>query len=112
MNSTPPGDWRFISPPDDGPAEEAAMPYAPTGDAADAPTSAGERARHALEQRLQGDAAVTAIIRDRDASGEDIFLVYVRDPAATARIPATIDGVRVVVRVGEFDAYPGPQVGA
>ena len=108
MHAKPPNDRRFVSPPSGAlPPEEAAMPYNPDDSAAGAPASATDRARRSLEQRLAGNAAVTGIILDRDARGEDVLLVYMRDEAARASIPATIDGVPVIVRVGEFDAYTG-----
>lgn len=112
MHAKPPDDRRFVSPPSGAlPPEEAAMPYNPDDGATPSPSSATERARRNLEQRLAGIPAVTGIILDRDARGEDVLLVYIRDEAVRASIPAAIDGVPIIVKTGEFDAYSGPQRG-
>ena len=109
MSADPPDKRKFDAPPSgELPREEAAMPYAPEDSVTDGPAPAIERARRTLERRLLGIEAVTGIILDQDARGEAIFLVYLRDESARARIPAAIDGVPVIAKIGEFDAYAGP----
>ncbi|MDX2146395.1 MAG: hypothetical protein SFZ23_02645 [Planctomycetota bacterium] len=82
--------------------EEAAMPFDPQEMG---PGTAAERARQSLELRFGSQAWFKGAGIGR-AGGADAVVVYVSTPGDRARLPASVDGVRVVAEiVGDVRAH-------
>jgi hypothetical protein len=97
-------DGKFSVPsdrPDD--REEAAMPYRSGSEASSADTLTRER-----QSTLMAIEGVEGVGTGQDAIGHEAIVVYVRDQEAAKRVPAILDGMKIIVQItGPIDALKG-----
>jgi hypothetical protein len=83
-------------PPDDLETEVAAKSYNPDPGR---PTSDIAVVKERNKTRLLAIDGVEGVAIGRDQTGRDALLVFVRDESVQARLPAQIEGFRVIVNI-------------
>lgn len=87
-----------------GSDEDAAMAYAPTGEASPAPSAAEHTCRRHAAALMAIDG-VTGVATGYSPTGDEAIIVYLREQAVATKVPRLLDGIPVVVEVtGEIDA--------